>query len=191
MNIIEKVRDILFHPGKFFSAVDKEKGLGKAFRFFFILSLISAVLSVIISSFWSRAYTWFLPFPIPKLGLIPLIQTSLINYALLLGASFLIAWFLFIWLRVFRGRRTYSDAYKLYAYSVTPKLVFGWIPIVNLFVWIYSLVLIIIGTNKMYKFSNLKATLIYIVPWAVILLLVVIVALLVMTILLGTGVETF
>ena len=164
MNTIKKINNILFHPHSFFSQVEKEAGINKAFLYFLILTLFSYILSTIITSLWPKVYTFFLPIFTDNVPIKQIFLGSFIGFLISLPLSFVTGFFLYLWVSIFGGKKSYSEAYKLYVYSITPKLVFGWIPLVNILIWIYSLILLIIGTQKIYKFSALKATLIYIIP---------------------------
>ena len=171
MNIIKKISNILFHPAPFFSQVEKEKGINTAFLYFLILTIFSFALSTIIAYLWPKAYTLFLPIFTESIPIKQIFLGSLFGFLFSLPLSFIAGFFLYLWLAIFGGKKAFSEAYKLYVYSRTPKLVFGWIPIVNILIWIYSLILLIIGTQKIYKFSSLKATLIYVIPLAIMIII--------------------
>ena len=183
MKILRRVRGALFEPSKFFVAMNKDEGaLGNAFFYYVILSLFAAVLGTIISYL-------FMPFSIAILSKIIGInipvtsQSSLLIFVMTFAGyifglllSFVVAGILHVWILIFGGKEGYSRAYQLYVYSRTPSLVFGWIPFVSFFIWIYSLVLLIIGTQKMHGISRLRAVLMYVIPIAVFIVLAVVLA---------------
>ncbi|MEK6922183.1 MAG: YIP1 family protein [Nanoarchaeota archaeon] len=189
MNLIEKVKQILFSPNTFFSDVEKERRLNKAFIFFIILSAFSAILSSIILFFWRNAYTMFFPIDLSVMPYKDLAWPLLTGFLISIPLSFVSAGVLYIWLKIFKGKRPYREAYKLYVYSKTPNFILGWIPIINLLSWIYSFVLLIIGTHKMYKFSGLKATLIYLIPTIIISFIVLIFLLIAVAFLFSAGLD--
>lgn len=169
MEILIKIRDVLISPHKFFQRMQKEKGLKKAFIYFAILSLFSAILGFLLSLLMMPLYQQILA----SLALnIPTLQYSsgwvvlnqLISYIIGLLASFVIAGLLHVWLMIFGGRADYEKTYQLYVYSHTPTFLFGWIPVLGFIASIYWLVLLIIGTMKVHKISKTKAILMYVIP---------------------------
>ena len=173
MHFIQKITTILFKSSNFFSQIEKEHDIKQSFIYYLTLELFYTVLVTMVLFYFPRAYTIFFPL-FPDIGGGGLVKTMAIGFIFAIPTSFAVAGVLYIWLRLFKGKRPYYDAYKLYAYSKTPSFIFGWIPLVNFVVWIYSLVLLIIGTQKMYKFTSLKSTLMYIIPLIVILIVLVI-----------------
>ena len=169
MDPLKKIKEILFKPNYFFTHLDKEKGIKDSFIYLVILTIFYTVMIAIIVSKWPTSYVSLIPLPeITNSILIFLVIISLLGTII---GSFITAALLHVWLIIFNAKKTYSDTYKLYVYSITPKLIFGWIPIVNLLAWVYSLILIIIGTNKMYKISKFRATMIYVIPLIVLVLI--------------------
>jgi len=192
MQLLQRISDILFKPKNFFSYIDKEKGLQKSFFYFSILQGIYTILTTLVIYYWPRAYTILFLLFFKDVPVQELLKTAIIGFLSAIVLSFIISGIIFGWLRLFKGKRPYYDAYKLYAYSSTPSLVFGWIPIVSFFTWIYSLVVLIIGTHVMYKMSSLKSTLIYIIPLAMLLILFVIITIFAtFAILLAAGGDSF
>jgi hypothetical protein len=72
---------------------------------------------------------------------------------------------------LFGGEQPYHKTYQLIVYARTPALVLGWIPFVSYVTAIWDIILLIIGTHKVYKFSTTKSILLYVVPYLVIFLL--------------------
>ncbi|MHA1344668.1 MAG: YIP1 family protein [Promethearchaeota archaeon] len=172
MEFFQKIGNFLIKPTKAFLEIEKEKSIKKAFIYFLILSLFSILLTSIILYINPTIYNPFvyklLKLPPPKLTFNLLLLTICSGFIGTIIASFIISGIIYLWLRMFGGKKPYKEAYKLFVYSRTPKLIFGWIPLVNLVIGIYSLVLLIIGTHVIYKFSKLKSTMIYLIPLIII-----------------------
>ena len=169
---MNKIKNILFSPSKFFADVKKEKGVKKAFNFLVIYYLIFIFLSSIVFFVsGNKGYYALLGLNLSSREWI-LVFIGTYFFGLLL--SFASAFLLKAWIKLFDGKGKYEDAYKLKIYSNLPSYIFGWIPIINWFSWIYSIILLIIGTKTIYKFSTIKATLIYIIPLAILFFILLI-----------------
>jgi len=179
MDFFQKIKEVLVKPSRFFSEMEKEKTIKPSIIYISILTVFYSVMSIILLLLFKDTLTSFFlnmfnlpveqPFSLSKqlIFIIIGIPASILF-------SFVIAAGLYVWLMIFGSDKDYKTAYKLLVYSETPSLLFGWIPIVNWFSWIYSLILLITGTHKIYKFSKLKSSLIYIIPLGILLILLLI-----------------
>lgn len=168
MDLINKIKLILFKPDKFFSTL-KEKTIQDALLYYIILLAFNVIMSYLMFLAFGDFFTKII---LNMFELIPLqfIRESVSAGHFILGYifgiifSFVIAAILFVWLLIFGGKKGYTKAYQLYIYSETPSLLLKWIPFLGFFAWIYDLILLIIGTKKIYNFSTTKAVLIYVIP---------------------------
>src|SRR3989344_1166088 len=119
MNFLEKIKQVLLNPSKFFSEI------------------VNLFLNLFNLGAEAQAFS-----------LTQTIEILLISAPISILSTFIVSGILYVWLLIYKGEKDYQTVYKLYTYSRTPSLVFGWIPIINWFSWVYSLVLIIIGTHK-------------------------------------------
>ncbi|MEK6934786.1 MAG: YIP1 family protein, partial [Nanoarchaeota archaeon] len=178
MKFFDKIINILTKPSEFFLKIEKEKGIKHSIIYFSVLTIINVFLSfILILIFKEKIINLYLNlFNISTQAAqfnFQLITTSLlIGIPITILSTFVAAAIIYVWLMIFKSDKDYQTAYKLYTYSETPSLLFGWIPIVSLFAKIYFLILLIIGTHKIYKFSPLKSTLIYLIPIILISILV-------------------
>jgi hypothetical protein len=174
MNHLERVKLLLSNPKKFFAGLKKEKGVGMAFKYFAILSLINVLFGFIIllifqsvlpvSSF-GKAYSM-------GIGMFMFFMMIFL-YVVGLGISFVAAGILHVWIIIFGGKSSYEKTYQLYVYQNVPSFLFGWLPYVGYGAYIYSLILLIIGTPQVHKQISLKKSiLMYLIPLAVFLLFV-------------------
>ncbi|MEK6835182.1 MAG: YIP1 family protein [Nanoarchaeota archaeon] len=175
---LDKIKKILLEPTKFFSSL-KEKSLQDAFLYYIILSAFSVIMSYIMFLLFGNIFTKMifnmlkLNMPMQEFGTLRMFGQFVLGYIFAVLGSFVGAGFLFVWLLIFGGNKGYNKTYQLMVYSQTPSLLFKWIPFLGIFASIYSFVLLIIGTKKIYNFTTARAVLIYLIP----LILVFIIAL--------------
>jgi len=176
MEFLTKIRKVLFEPSKFFTNLKKEKGIKEAFIYFALLSAVNTLLAAIV------AHLGFIYFPnifdIPNLyqltnyGPQPDFVWFIGFYLFWLALSFVAAGLLHLWIKILGGKGDYTKTYQLYAYSRTPDRILGWIPFVGFLSWLYSLALIIIGTQKVHGVERKRAYLMYAIPIIVIATLI-------------------
>ncbi|MAF99270.1 MAG: hypothetical protein CMH61_01530 [Nanoarchaeota archaeon] len=169
--ILFKVKDVLISPDYFFRGIKREKGLTSSFIYYAVLSLFGVVFS-----FFSATY---LVLPLLSqytentllgayLGMSitePAVGSFVFGFFAAVLLSFVFAGLLHLWCLLFGGKGSYTQSYKLLAYSQTPKLLFSWIPGIGVFAGIYSLVLIIIGTQRLHNISRTRAIIMYVLPY--------------------------
>ncbi|MBW3011315.1 YIP1 family protein [Candidatus Woesearchaeota archaeon] len=181
MEFIEKIKSVLTEPSRFFSQIGKEKGIGPAFVYLLVLTIISSILAYIVMIFTGNLsakimYTMMGAGELAAMADPTLIYGSgmlfflfIIGIIAALVGSFVVAAILHVWILIFGGKNTYVETYKLYVYKSTPSLLLGWIPLLNMLTWIWGLVLLIIGTMKVHNISKKRAILMYVIPLIVLL----------------------
>ena len=186
MDILNKVKSILFEPKKFFTKLQKEKGIRDVFKYLAIVALFSVILTFIMSLIFSPVQTSFIEQltgqEISTEDSTPTYIDAIINYLGTLLLSFVIVGILHLWLKLFRGKAKYEKTYQLYIYGTTPTFLFSWIPFIGGFAWIYDLILLIIGTSIIYKLSRTKSILVYLIPLIILIMLLLIAMILLITI---------
>lgn len=83
---------------------------------------------------------------------------------------------LHIFVYIVGGRRGLDQTLKTVLYASTPELLLGWIPIIGIFVGIWSLILEILGIRELHEISTGRAILAVLLPIVVIVILVVLAA---------------
>jgi hypothetical protein len=182
MNVAKRILGILTEPAKFFDyAAKKEKGIKTAFWYYATIMLIGSFLGTVATLVFPTYNTYLLSTfigmelpPQPAVPVLAMAAFALLGYVLGLAGSFIGAALLHGWCLIFGGKGDYAHSYQLLAYSSTAKMTLGWIPFVNLFVWIWSLILLIIGTEKLHKVSRRRATVMYLIPAALMLIFAII-----------------
>ena len=177
MGMWQKAKLVLREPTVFFSHLrTKEKGVRDAFKFYAIFSLVGIILTILVhplnTAIWKGIF-----FPMAEAlsstSTGQMAVTQIINYVLGLPFSFVMAGILHVWILIWSGREPYSKTYQLSVYSATPYFLFGWIPILGSLVFIYWLVLIIIGTQHVQRIPKTKSMLMYILPIALLILFLI------------------
>ncbi|MBW2982293.1 YIP1 family protein [Candidatus Woesearchaeota archaeon] len=192
MDMIDKIIKVLTKPFDFFESLKKEKGIKDAFVYLVILSLIATVLAVVVGYFFQGfslslvSKLLGIDMPQEQFSFGYLFIWAIISYSIGLAASFLVAGLLHVWILIFGGKADYNKTYQLYIYTRTPGFVFGWIPVLSSLIWIYNLVLLIIGTEKVHEISRLRAVLMYVIPIAVLILFYILIFVIVIAVL-GTS----
>ncbi len=169
-NLIHKIKQVLVEPINFFESLKREEGIKSAFIYLMILSLFSTLLGLIGKQLFQNYSYYFmlkvfgLSLPKPQYTASILTLSAFFGYGVGLISSFLMAGVLHVWILIFGGKENYSKAYQLYVYSKTPSFVAGWIPFFGYLVWLYDLVLLIIGTQKLYGIPKIRSILMYVIP---------------------------
>ena len=164
MEIFDKIKKVLLRPTEFFTEIKKEVGVGKAFKYLALISLVYAVLLTIFMFIFSIFLGGF--------GLFFLLVLPIIIYFISLIGSFVGAGFMHLFVKMFGGKGDYSATYKVSVYSATPTFLLGWIQFVNLFVSIYSFYLYLKGLSILHDISMGRAFLIAIIPAIIIVAIV-------------------
>jgi len=153
----EKITGFLGNPNKTFNNVEKENWK-QSFKFYAVLLPISVILGTVLTYLlfpqaFSQSY-FYLPFA----PLVVLVLGIVITYVSDLVMTFVGSAWLHLWVKAVGGKKGYWQTYKAGAYSSTPLLLLGWIPIVGgLIFGIWSLVLNIFGLMRLQKISGGRA----------------------------------
>ncbi len=173
---VRPIEGVFTGPSLFFRNLKKEQAVGGAFTYYavflFFSSLLGMLMSVYVMFPLIKSYVeQYFPFPLPPVEFNA--GTLLLGYMIGLAISFLVAGIVHVWALIFGGQGSYTNSYNLYVYSRTPKLLFGWVPFIGFFASIYSLVLLIIGTQHIHGISRMKSILMYAVPYVLFFLFAV------------------
>lgn len=148
MDIIEKIKNVLTNPTKFF-AKQKTKSWGELV-IYSLLSLISSIITTIL---------------VVGLGLQTLGTDTMFNLGwtmpiftliMTLVSVFVGSAILHIGVYILGGRGLLKTA-AANIYSSTPSYLLGWIPFVSIVAVVWSFVLLIVGIAKQHKMSYLRA----------------------------------
>lgn len=197
MNMWEIFKLALAHPKKLFKQVGKAKQpqLGFAFGYFTVLSLLRALLGGLVGAALMAALTPLLSqWGSGVYGMLGLsaggsyVLNTVIGFVVGLAFSFVWAGLLHLWILLFGGKAGYAKTYELGAYAGTPALLLGWIPGLSWVGSIWSLVLLIIGTQEVHGIAKQRAILMYVIPVAVLFVLAIVLFVVVISLFLASGV---
>ena len=167
----------------FFKNLKDEGGFGNALLFYFIILLIVNLVGLLIGYlFLDRIMNFmykFLNF-IPKenitIGFSKLYSETISNLFKSLIWAFIGTSFLHFWLKIFGCKATSQKTFQLYVYSHIHALILGLIPFSGLVLWIWTMILLIIGCQKTHNLERKKAILIISIPYILINLIILIVS---------------
>jgi hypothetical protein len=176
MNLLTKIKTVLFDPRLFFEKIQSETDFKIAFSYFFVLALFGIMMGALLSFSMQGIFNGYIS-NVLKMSIVPMtgiyfLQIGIFIFILKVLFSFLFTAILNGWISSFGGKGNYLKTYQLYVYSRTPSLLFGWIPIVGLFAWVYSFSLLIIGTKEVHQLETKKVIMLYFIPLAIILIFV-------------------
>ena len=157
-----KVKGFLGAPLNTFSNVQTEP-LGSALKYFTIWVVIFTILrTVIFYTVERRVFQTFWNLLGLSDAALYLYRFDPVIFALLavvgaFGSLFISGSLTHLFVRAFGGRKGYGNTMKAFAYGETPVLLFGWIPFVGMLLWIWTLVLDIVGIRQLHEISTGRA----------------------------------
>lgn len=182
-NFFKRIKEIFTKPSLFFENLKYEEGLGNALLFYFMILLIVNLIGLFIGYLFLDQIT---NFTFKLLNFIPK-EKIMIGFPKLYSEAigslfkgmiwvFIGSGILHIWLKIFGGEATHQKSFQLYAYSHIPALILGLIPFAGIILWIWTMILLIIGSQKTHNLEKNKAILIISIPYILINLALLIVS---------------
>ena len=141
LSLTDKIVGFIVRPVETFRAV-REEELGPPIIYWLVLLIINAILTAIV------AYLGF-GAAVDRTPGVGAFIAGLIA-AFILGIIALLLWaiFLHIGAKVMSGRGDFADSFKSAVYAQTPNLLLGWIPIIGIIFWLWSIVLLFLGVRE-------------------------------------------
>jgi hypothetical protein len=142
--------------------------------YYLVLLIINAILTAIVAYLGVAAIAASTPrFDLGIGGSIGAFIAGLI-IAFIVGVIALLLWavFLHIGAKVMGGRGDFADSFKSTAYAQTPNLLLGWIPVIGIIFWLWSLVLLFLGVRELHEMDTTHAVIAVVI--AVVLFIIVI-----------------
>ena len=180
MSIVQKAESVLRTPTKFFTSVQKEKGLKAPFVYLAVVSFISALLNY----FFNPMLKLFAaPFG-PGIGFAAIIGLWIAGLIL----SFIFYGFFHLFVMLLGGKGGYENTYKVFAYSSTPSSLLGWIAgiffgfglggivvggLIYVALIIWALYLFVTGLSIVHKMTKLRALAVILIPVVILAILVI------------------
>lgn len=165
VGLLGKVRMALASPSKAFASVKGERGFKDSFVYYAVASLIYTILAFVLSlGLLGTQYAAIL-----NLVLIG----SVISWIIGLVTVFITAAIFHVFVYLLGGKGGYLQTFKSYVYGMTPALLLGWIPYVNIAAAVYSLLYMLPkGLTILQNMSFGRALAVVLIPIAVIVVLV-------------------
>ena len=163
--IMEKMKGVLFHPTEAFMGDIVNDTLTDTLVYLLILVVVftafAGVLLLVGVSAYAGLATGIAAGGFSVIALIPMLF-----FAGLLGAV-IFAVYTHIWVWLLGGREGITETWKAVIYASTPSLLFGWIPVVGFVMWVWSLVLTIIGIRELQQMTTTRAVLAVLIGYLV------------------------
>jgi len=175
INYLDKIKLIFSSPNNFFSSI-REPGIKDSFLLFLYAGLIAAALGIGLSYLFSA-------FSFGSLGLLGMtgfgyrMYSSIFSFVLLgavLASLFIYTGVVHFTARLMGGKGNYTDTFNACAYGLIPFLIITIIPLIGVVSIIYSIVLMTIGLEKYHGIPKAKAAISVILPFAVIIILLIV-----------------
>jgi len=161
-----KFFDFIGSPSKAFDN-EKKTTLGEAFKFMifglFILAIISTIIGVIVLAVAATFISSFMPLGIIPFGAAGAIGAGIVVMMFigtLVGgiiASLIWGLWLHLWVYIFGSRKGLDNTFKSVFYGMSPHYILGWIPVINIIILIWSIVVQGIGLTKLHEITRGKA----------------------------------
>ena len=179
-DVMNEVKGFLLSPSETFKKTSG-KSLSAAYQYYVALLVIFTILFGIVAV--SIGYGMFTSM-VESLSMIPIVGSvaagavaNFSGFVIALGVFFVYLVFLFYLLGVFvegllmhafvvlmGGKNDATQTIKTTMYASTPFLLLGWIPFVSIIVYIWSIVLLVIGIKENHDMDPGKAVLVVLIP---------------------------
>jgi hypothetical protein len=170
--LIEKAKGFLQNPVESFQK-SKADEPSAVFSYFGVLLLFNAILCAIVAMFVFQM--------IPGLARLPGgLPVPVIVFISMLFGGFIVtlvfsAW-LHLWVYILGGRRGIMQTVSAIIYGSTPRLLFGWIPVISIIFVIWSFGLWILGVRELQELSTGKAVAAVVIAVIIPLIVIILIA---------------
>jgi len=153
MKYLKKGISFLRSPGVSFEN-EKETKLTEAFKYMLVLALVTTILGSLVTTMSMGFLTGMIPTYAEGLAAPMIFVISLVlGYLGLTIGSVIWGLWLHLWAYVVGARNGLEQTLKAVVYGQTPPYLLGWIPLVNVFVAIWALVLHGMGIMKYHSIT--------------------------------------
>lgn len=179
-NFLEDVKGFLMSPVEAFKQVGS-KSLGAAYQYYVTLLVIFTILygivTLIVGTIMFNSYVQQLAM-IPIIGKVLSVELAkfgsfvvvaelfyvyMVFLALLFGVFF-VGLLLHAFVLMMDGKKGIRETIKTTMFAATPGLLLGWIPVISIIGWVWSVVLLILGFRDNNGLSFEKSVFVVIVP---------------------------
>jgi hypothetical protein len=187
-DLVSNVKGFIMTPSEMFKKTSRNS-MSAAYQYYVILLVIFTVLFGIVAvSIGLSIFTSM----VAQMAVIPIVgnvissaASNFSGFVIALGVFFVYLLFLFYLLGVFvegliihafvvlmGGEKGAKQTIKTTMYSSTPFLLLGWIPVVSMIAYIWSIVLLIIGIKETQEMELGKAIVVVLIPIVLFIILI-------------------
>jgi hypothetical protein len=167
--ILTKVQGFLFKPVETFQKSRDDEPV-HVFTYFLALLLFDVILTTLLTflGVGNKMYA----------GITPGIGSPAAFFVVIFVAGFIFtllgsAW-VHLWVWVVGGRKGIMQTVKAVMYGMTPNLLLGWIPLVGVIFFIWTLILEVLGIRELHEISTIKAVIVLAIAIIIPLILLII-----------------
>lgn len=164
---IETAKRVCARPKVFFIERREEKSVKNAIRYVLTLGIPFAVLTTVMNAIIGGKES-FASYG-DAVPLVIILQIILV-YVFLFLLFFIEAGLVHLVALALGSKARYKDTYRAIVYGDTPSLLAGWLPIIGLFTYAYSIYLHVIGIRSFHRFPTWRAALAVLIPVAIVLI---------------------
>lgn len=164
-----KIRGFLLEPVRAFREV-KDDSFGESLAYLAVLTLIFAVLSALLTMLDVGGMGGAFGL---AAGAFAAVAVFFFMFVVVTIVTIIGTVWLHIWVFLVGGRGGIEATWKAAVYSLTPALLFGWIPLIGLIANLWSVVLEVIGIRELHGISTIRAVLAVVLPNLLLIILAV------------------
>jgi hypothetical protein len=182
----QKAKAFLMSPSQTFQN-EVNVPLGEAAKYMFVLALVYTILSTI----YGTIITYYAAANIPQAAYIfnpvTVAGTFIVSYVSLTVSLIFGGVILHVSAYIFGARQKIDQTMKTGFYAGTPVFLLGWIPVVNIIAWAYSIYLYVIGLMKLQQMSSGRAIAAVVFPAVVLFIIAILIMGFAFTTMMGSG----
>lgn len=182
MDFIEKAKGFLFEPSKTFDAC-KDESLNEAIKYYAIIALIFSAISALLFVIASTLFGSMMGLGNLGMmfgagaGIMSAVLIFVMLFVMFIIGAFIGGAILHIFVYIVGGRKGIAQTLKAVMYGGTPMLLFGWIPYIGFIASIWSLILEVIGIQKLQELTTVRAVIaVVVIPVIVAVILAILLA---------------
>jgi hypothetical protein len=163
IDLYDKMEMVMVRPAEFFLKIKYEKGLLPAFRYHLALSAIFLLLTsgllgtVLISMPSAAVMIWSFSYENPYFWALAAVGIPLAFLGIATALWAFIGGLTHMSVMLLGGKADYKETFKVVTYAGTPTNLFGWIPMVQVLPFAYSIYLFVRGLAKLQGMDLTKA----------------------------------
>jgi hypothetical protein len=168
-DIFAQIRGFLFDPARAFGEA-KGDSFGESLTYLAVLTLIFAVLAALLAMLGVGGIGGVLGI---AAGAFAAVAVFFFMFIIVAIAALIGTVWLHIWVFLVGGRGGIDATWKAVVYSLTPALLFGWIPVIGLIANLWTVALEVIGIRELHELSTARAVLAVVLPYLLLIVLAV------------------